>query len=540
MPIFGGLANETLLQIIKETSADDIAALASCCKQLHFLAQERLAFHRQKRAEADDIIVGWDMWETSAIHPSKHLQDILEDDDSRFYTKVMKIGSLAYGDPVDDVQGDEGTSHVRDKDDLLENIEVQYKNQITTLVTKVYSTLLPYAAKTRLNKWIDEVIDGEPAAVVILLLALYPNLELLYVYEPGQDWWKEEDLAELPWGNIFRSMTTTAMEPANNTLRIFSKLSDFRLMGLEEEGMEASAEILTPFMALPTMRSILGHVVDGRDIHWPYNTATSEVTVLDLEGDIDTDSLSTFIRGLKALKHFRYQFSSPVACIRRAYGGKDLNRLKWGPRASHDFAYNESDEDDSGEDNWGIEHSDMDINYKPRWEPRAITASLLQHACNTLVSLDLTAAGFKGAVEFPNDEPFIGSLRSFRVLKHVCLDTMMVFKKVKCCNNVSLIRGKSIRQKSWEEIRVQWLVDFLPMTIETFEMTCKYVGKGLSKGDVAAMFTGLPELRNRLPNLFEITLEREKDGQSDKEKKGWKELCVRCEENVIDLFLKVV
>lgn len=57
MAVFGGLANETLLQIIMETSADDIAALASCCKHLHSLAQDRLAFHREKRAEADDVVV---------------------------------------------------------------------------------------------------------------------------------------------------------------------------------------------------------------------------------------------------------------------------------------------------------------------------------------------------------------------------------------------------------------------------------------------------------------------------------------------------
>ena len=196
MSIFGGLANEILLQIIKETSADDIAALASCCKHLHFLAKGRLAFHRKKRATADDIVVGWDMWTTSAIHPSKHLEDIMEDDDIRFYTRKMKIGSLEYGDPEDDEIGGVVGPHTQKKNALVANIGSKYENQLSDLIAKVYSAPLPHAAKTNLEKWTKDVVEGgEPAAVVILLLALYPNLKILHIYEPGQQWWKPEE-----WG----------------------------------------------------------------------------------------------------------------------------------------------------------------------------------------------------------------------------------------------------------------------------------------------------------------------------------------------------
>ena len=540
MSIFAELPNEILLQIIKETSADDIAALASCCKHLHFLAQGRLDYHRKKRAEAEDIVVGWDMGRTSAIHPSKHLQDILEDNDCRFYTKGMIVGSLAYGDPYDDEKTDEGRSLAREKAALIDHIETKYGDEVTALVTKVYTALLPYAAKTGLNSWIEQVKWGEPAAVVILLLALYPNLKILFIYEPGQDWWKEVEYAEVPYGNLFQSLATTAMQPATNTLRVLSKLSDFRLTGDGDDGgLEANAEMITPFMALPTMRKILGEVVDGRNIRWLYGTGTSKVTVFDLEGDIDRASLSEIIRGIKALEHFRYQFSSPVAWMRGSYGESNGSRLKWGPRAINDAVNDDLDEDDSDEDYSIVDDLDLDPRDKPRWEPRAIIASLLQYASHSLVSLDLTAAGFRGAVRFLSDEPFLGSLRSFRALKYVNLDTMMLFKKVKCSSNVSLLRHGSIQETSWEEIRAQWLVNFLPMSIEGLGMTYKYVGKGLSKEDVAAMFTGLPELSDRLPNLFAITVEKKKDRQGDhREKEGWEELCLRCEENDIELSLE--
>ena len=538
MPFLGGLANETLLQIIKETSAGDIAALASCCKQLHLLAQGRLAYHREKRATIEDVVVGYDMWETSAIHPSKHLQDILEDDDIRFYTRVMRIGSLEYGDPEDD--GEEGP-HEQAKAVLLANIESRYGLQVSAIVTKAYNALLPYVAKTDVDWWIESVIVGEEPAVVILLLAFYPNLEILYIYEPGQTWWKNRK-----WGNLFRSLTKTAMDPATNTLSIFNRLSEFRLTGVGDDGgMEADALMLTPFMALPTMRKIVGSVVDGRNLHWSYGTGASKVTALDLEGDIDTTSLSHLIRGLKTLEHFRYEFSSAVAWSGKAcYAGNDLNRLKWGPRSNKDAAYQELDEGYADDDDPDEDYSDecpsgFDEVDRPKWEPCALTARLLQYARDSLVSLDLSAAGFKGAVKFDSDEPFIGSLRSFRALRVVRLDTMMLFKEVKCFSNVSLLGGNSTQQTSLKEIRAHRLVNFLPVTIYCLEMTSKYVGRGLSKNDVAALFTGLPELRDLLPDLFDITVIQKTDHwQSDKEKEGWEELHVRCEENDIELTLE--
>ena len=141
------------------------------------------------------------------------------------------------------------------------------------------------------------------------------------------------------------------------------------------------------------------------------------------------------------------------------------------------------------------------------WEPRAITRSLMHYTRNSLVSSHLVAISFTGVAKLSRDEPFIDSLRSFGALKYVCLDTTMLFKRVKCTRNVPVVGGSSIQQISWEEIRAQRLVDFLPESIEVFTMTCEYVGRGLSKTDVGQMFTGLPKLKNRLPKLTDIKFE---------------------------------
>lgn len=79
------------------------------------------------------------------------------------------------------------------------------------------------------------------------------------------------------------------------------------------------------------------------------------------------------------------------------------------------------------------------------------------------------------------------------------------------------------------------------MTIETFEMTYRYVGESLLREDVATIFTGFPERKDRLPNLIKIIVEQGKYRMRDrerKEKKGWTELRSRCKENLIVLSLK--
>ncbi|CAF9934816.1 hypothetical protein IMSHALPRED_009846 [Imshaugia aleurites] len=384
MRLFEGLPNEIVLHIIKETSPDDFPALASCCKHLHFLSQERLAYHKAKRHNADDVVVGRNMWRPSAIdpitpsaiHPIKHLQDILMDNDCRFYTKVMKIGTLSGEDPYDDEENGEEGPHMRAKTTLLAVIRSDYGRDISSIVARVYGALLPWGphtAKTDMEQWTDSVKSGNPAAVAILLLALYPNLETLYIHEQGQQWWHDTE-----WGHLFRSLIKMAMTPIPNTMKILNRLSEFHLVGAgDDDDLEADAVMVVPFMALPAMCKIFCRDAIGRNVHWPYGTGTSGVTVFDYQGDIDTASLLAYISGFKALQHFRCQLNAPVTFNGRICLNGIVNRFKWGPRANDESAFEDYNEhysdDDVADEDWTDDPDDYD---RPEWEPRAIAAAL--------------------------------------------------------------------------------------------------------------------------------------------------------------------
>ena len=189
-----GLPNELLEMTFEKTSAGDIGSLASSSHTLHCLSQKRLKFHKEKRAEAKEICLGGAppyaarygcVPFASAIHPLKHLQDIFESDDIRFYTRVIKIGDLGpVNSNVNKVVHEKG---LEEEKKFIASMKSQYERQISALVAEVYDALLPYANKIDLREWTDNVISGEREAVVILLLALCPYLETLKIEEASLD-----------------------------------------------------------------------------------------------------------------------------------------------------------------------------------------------------------------------------------------------------------------------------------------------------------------------------------------------------------------
>ena len=570
MPRLLGLPNEMLLAIIKKTSAGDIGSLASCCHTLHNLSQETLSFHKKKRADAKKIRLGWPPFE-SAIHPLKHLQDILRNDDIRFYTKAIEIGYLGpvkvNSNRIRDERGNPGSPRLEEGRKFIASMKSQCERRISALVAEVYDALLPHAIKVDLKVWTDKVIAGERQAVVILLLALYPYLDELEINDARLAWFGEEktieegesmsyeNLNEFACVNLFRSLTATAREPGTNRLKIFSKLSKFFLQGERyNEDFPDTLGPATPFMALPTMRMISCHNVAGFNVPWPYGIATSTVTNLSLSGNIDKASWKNVISGLKGLKQLDYQIINPDSRADDDY----RDRMKWGPHINIDNIANIANIDPDNYSDPDSDYSDTDESSSnldeksaedlgevagaglPRWEPRAITECLLQYACNSLVSLELGAFSFIEISDVSDDEPFIPSLRPFRVLTDVTLDTMMLFEKVERPRTISVISKNFIQRNFQEVIKAQKLVDFLTLSIEEFCISCQFVGKGLSKRDVEAMFTGLPEQKNRLPKLSKIQVDWMGEWNStiprnfEAETQGWEELNQRCKDNGIE------
>ena len=392
----------------------------------------------------------------------------------------MQISPLAYWDRYEEGEFDCPSLADQRKAEIDKIIE-DHGDRFDTMVAEIHRKLLQNAPIAEATAWSNEIQLEELAATVLLLLSLYSHLEYLRIDDPGQDWWS----ANL--GAVFTSLTAAASDPMTNTLGIFSRLSDFTLTG--EPGLPSTAELLSPFMAVSTMRSIEAYEVNGRNVQWSRGIGFSQVKYVKLEMcDIDTVTLTSHVSAVKSLETLEYIFSPTT------------------------------DEDEAG---------------SARWEPRAIVASLRLYACDTLTILELTAANLTKILPFQDDEPYIGSLRAFKVLRSVKLDTMMLYERAKLASSVPLEHRQKSLQSHQKQAKAQLLVEFLPASIQRFHMTSRTVGKGPSKKDVGAMFKGLPLSTRYLPSLEQICVEYKDEGDAV-EQEGRLELRSWCKENDIN------
>ena len=479
MPSLLSLPAEIHLQIIEETDIYDLEALWTSCKTFYLYGAKDLRANHRRKALYHTIVVGRHNDSQSQTHPLLDLRDLLEDEDVRFYPKVMKINSLSYWD-----RGNE--PHHMKKAGIV-GIIIKHGDRIKRLVSEVHQKLLPKAPKENAMTWNRDIQRGRPAATVILLLALYPHLESLQIYTPGQNWWDGK------YWRLFSALTTAAMNPVTNTLGVYSRLSEFSLKGKKGGPLREESEVepFNPFMALPTMRSIKACDVNAR--YFPRPRARRDLSKVNdvkfISCDVDMPTLYHHIHAVKALKRFTYTF----------YPSKEL---------------------------W----ASSNLRERPRLQPGAILALLRNYASDTLTFLELTACSLENSVPFNDDEPYIGSLRMFTALKIVRLDTTMLYERTKPSAHVALnLWGKFPRDHRFFA-KTQKLIDFLPPSIQIFQMASRKVGKGLWKKEVDTMFKDFPRLRTeRLPNLKEICIEYKKNGNT-MEEEGRQELYLRCKE----------
>ena len=226
-------------------------------------------------------------------------------------------------------------------------------------------------------------------------------------------------------------------------------------------------ESFLPFiMMLPEMKTVKGDSLHIEDGSWPFTDAVSPVVDLDLNGVIHTATLSNYVRGVRELKRFQYNFTDE--------------------RIPH------------------VEpHGDC--------EPCGIVDTLRQYAFRSLVSLDLTSE-YSYEMYWFDISPGIGSLRSFEVLENVRLHYVLLLEEVLVVDSADeevLVVDSADEDDSAEtsenldEAKGQHLIDFLPSSVKFFHLEDIPGG-----GHILDAFVGFPEHRvERLPNLESISLD---------------------------------
>ncbi len=464
MPTFLDLPVELQLQIFSEVDLDDIEQFTLCCKATHRHSEERLAEQYARKRSFHTIAIGhidnqaWDEdKQIRGVHPLVVLRHIVADPQARYYTKTLIIGNIKCYSP--NLLGDQEEAELDEFD--VRDAATQLKTN-----SQLFKTALEMSQIVCLNSdtetRLEEILSGDMLAAARLLIPTFPNLEKLRLMDDYLDW-SGTQLRKTVEAILLRARSA----PDLTGIKPFSKLTEVGMIGTKQD-FGADYDVLRGFMDLPSLKSIRGQFVDGADHYTLYEPPwkSSNVTNFDFrQSSIEAATFKRTLCATKGLKSLIYDFRP---C---SYAGTKL------------------------------------------WEPRQTVEALKAHAKQTLSHLELTAltVAYPGTdhsmdyyIDFGQGEPFIGSLSTFEVLETMRLETMMLYKEIKCdiCS-LRKIHPMLRPRCPGHLVEPERLVDILPVSARRLRL----VG-GLSREDATAMLEDLPALKDqRLPNLSRIFFE---------------------------------
>ena len=169
MPTLMGLPSEILISIIDATGPDDIESFSICCKLMYSLARQKLEEHEQKKSLFSTIFVQNDFLRStgSNYESSKtQLKEFFSDQRNRFYPKTMIVRPPpGFMDESED-GSTARTSSMDGFDDIDRHLECKLHSMIGLDVGGIEA-----------EEWGKHVGAGDSIAILLLLLALLPNLE---------------------------------------------------------------------------------------------------------------------------------------------------------------------------------------------------------------------------------------------------------------------------------------------------------------------------------------------------------------------------
>lgn len=444
------LANELLLGIINVVRVEDLEAFTSCNKRIYGVSEDVLHKHRamkKKYSRVKLIPLNPDTSEVrSSVHPMVWLHEIILDENSASYPTHLHVH--------DGIRSDYGNDH-------------RYSSLISDETKNlIYSKLdrCPYIPRQELEWWKEDMescgkICFEMA--LALILTSFPNLQSIFT----------EGLRKLPESiehmvvQIAKAHQVDKQQP-----HALSQLTSLHQAGKAlGSGVSPSIGLYLPFTGLPSIRSVFGDNTHGPT--W------------DVFGKFQGIS-KRFKSGITNVNFTQSRISS-----------LEFEELLCRIDALQDFKY-----EDSGGQLGSL-------------QPGKIVKSLLTHAGHSLCVLDLTGKDRYNvwsdsdddhweepddSDDYRDDETslpldfFMGSLRHFRLLRTVKVDSAMFIEKVFNADTDGRISSK-----------VHRLVDLLPKSIEKLALVT-FLGYRPSNH----MFDGLVESKaDVLPKLEEIKFE---------------------------------
>ena len=393
-----------------------------------------------------------------------NLRAFILDEALKAYPRALTIGedshrSFPYNGPINH-SIDEGEEAARAK---RAKIVSELGDRLTGKVEK-FSRIFTdpgsmYLCQTR--AWFDLIAQGDWIATARLIFFMFPNIKTMSIRK------------EMQWPGSFPVMLNFILKKARlqpDLLReheVLQKLEVVMLSGLY--GLRTTnINMCECLMSLPAVREIQGHYIGGPGSRHLVNQKSGVTSLELLASNLTALDLLTLFSKATALEVFKYDYSS----------------CDWRP--------------------------------PQMWEPGPTVFYLRSFAYNTLKRLELTADGVNNHMSY--SDAFIGDLRDFQALEMICLQNLLVYRRVgsppitttspftftMADASLNLPKPSDLPSRQFRCMtRPYRFIDLLPASAQQFRV----VG-GLWAPDVFDMLEDLPTARlERLPNLRSIFFE---------------------------------
>ena len=311
MPCLNELSNEILYQIIDQIDPADIYKFSHSCSHFRQLTKEALALHEDRKEMYEYTVVQGCNRHLNSINPLQLMYDIYMDWKVGYYVRYLDLQCCNHM-PDTQLIPNILLERVFDEEDIRTYKAGRNTRNVLNerfigllqgyIVEKCTESGFSHSSRFSIDELCSEARKGDRDAMVRLLLWLLPHLEVLYLSQRGRN------------SRYLHEAMLTMIAQGHTKSRVckpLTKLVQVQILGPRHDPIDEHFDDFAPFMALPSMKDLIGAYVRGlfeRPVMWAHLPLhASNVTVISFKTSlVSVECFRLMLKAIKSLKEFSY------------------------------------------------------------------------------------------------------------------------------------------------------------------------------------------------------------------------------------------
>ena len=311
MPCLNELSNEILYQIIDQIDPADIYKFSQSCSHFRQLTKEALALHEDRKQKYEYTVVHGCNRHLNSINPLQLMYGIFMDWKVGYYVRCLDLQccnhlpdtQLIPNILVERVFDEEDIRTYKAGRNTRNVLNETFMGLLQGYIVERYTESgVSHSTRFPIDEVCSEARKGDRGAMVALLFWLLPRLEILYLSQRGRN------------PRYLHEALVTMIAQGHTKSRVckpLTKLVQVQILGPRRDLIDEHFDDFAPFMALPSMKDLIGTYVRGPFEHpamWAHLPLhASNVTVISFRSSVvRVECFRLMLKAIKSLKEFSY------------------------------------------------------------------------------------------------------------------------------------------------------------------------------------------------------------------------------------------